>query len=391
MKILHVVPSYIPAYRYGGPIKAVHELCKALAKNGLDVTVFTTDIDWEKNSDVPLGRMVEMDGVKVFYYPVRRLRRYCFSSGLADAVKMRVREFDIVHIHSVYLYPTMIACYWCRKFGIPYIINPFGALDPSAIRLKGRIRKSLYLNLVERRNIDGAKFIYAASGYEKDKILSMRFNAPVVIMPRGLEISDYSPGANPGWFFDRYPQLKNKKVILFLGRIHRKKGLDLLAAALKKITDKDKSVFLAVVGPREDAYAASVETLFKKEGVMENAVFTDMLLGDEKLSAFYSSDIFILPSYGENFGIAVLEAMACGIPVVVTDAVALHPDIAEYGAGIVTKPNADALASAALDILRNRDIKNEMGECGRRLVRDRFAIDNVALKMIEAYKDAVKR
>ena len=122
MKILHVIPSYIPAYRYGGPIKAIHELCVALAKKGLDITVFTTNMDQESRLDVPLKERVDTEGVKVFYYPVTFMQSYYYSADLSKAIKSRIHEFDIVHIHSVYLYPTFSSAYWCRKRKIHYRI-----------------------------------------------------------------------------------------------------------------------------------------------------------------------------------------------------------------------------------------------------------------------------
>jgi len=141
MKILHIVPSYIPAYNYGGPIKAVHSLCASLVKHGVDVSVFTTNIDQDGDLKVPLNKPVDMDGVKVYYYPVTFPRAYCYSGELGSAVRERIPEFDIVHTHSVYLYPTAIASLWSRRHKKPYILNPFGALDPSMIKLKKQFKK----------------------------------------------------------------------------------------------------------------------------------------------------------------------------------------------------------------------------------------------------------
>ena len=255
-----------------------------------------------------------MDGVKVTYFPVRFLKKYYYSAGLAGAIKAQISDFDLVHIHAVFLYTTYIAAHWCRKKHIPYIINPFGALDPDMIKLKRPLVKNIYIAAIEKYNIKNAATIHAASQYEKSHFLSLGFKAPVVIVPRGADPEDYLPPRQMKALGESYPKLAGKKIILFLGRIHFKKGFDLLAAAFKKVIENKQDAYLVIAGPSEEGYVARVKQLFQKFGIIERVLFTGLVLGDEKLSAFYGSDLFVLPSYGENFGIAVLEAMATGLP-----------------------------------------------------------------------------
>jgi len=390
MKILHVMPSYIPAHRYGGPIKTTHELCRALAEHGQEVSVFTTNADQEKRLNVPLAEEQSIEGVRVTYYPLGPMSRYYYCRDLAKALKRHVSDFDIVHIHSVFLYTTFIAAYWCRKKDIPYIINPFGALDPDMIKLKSALIKKFYIAIIEKKNVEKAALIHAASLYEKEHFLSLGINAPVVVVPRGLKIEEYAPRGLGRNLYERWPQLKGKKVILFLGRIHFKKGLDLLAAAFKGVVEKRKDVYLVIAGPDEKGYTGEIKDMFRRMGLADYVVFIGMLLGKDKLSAFHDSDIFALTSYGENFGLAVLEAMACSLAVVVTSCVGICKDVEESEAGIVTDCEPGQITNALLRLLDNKELRKSMGEKGRRLSEEKFNWDKIADDMIEVYSKIIK-
>lgn len=387
MKILHVMPSYIPAYRYGGPVKTVHELCRALVECGQEVSVFTTNANQKKRLDVPLNKEQNVEGVKVTYHPLGLMSNYYYSRDLAKAIEARVSDFDIVHIHSVFLYTTFIAAYWCRRKNIPYIINPFGALDPDMIKLKNTLIKKFYIATIEKKNIEKAAAVHVASLYEKERFLSLGIDVPVVVVPRGLYLDEYRGDTQRASLAERYPQLKGKRVILFLGRIHFKKGLELLAAALKRVVEKRRDIYLVIAGPGERGYTDKLRKLFRKMGLADYVVFTGMLLGDDKLSAFYSSDIFVLTSYGENFGIAVLEAMACKLPVVITDRVGIYKDAQEYKTGIVTGCDPGQIAEGLLKLLKDKSLRKLSGENGRRLVEEKFTWDKAARAMVEAYSE----
>jgi len=387
MKILHVIPSYLPAFQYGGPIKAVHELCREQVRQGQEVSVFTTDADGRKSLKVATKVPQNIEGVKVTYFPLKFLRRYYYSFDLNEALKINIGNFDIVHIHAVFVYSTIIAARWCQKRGIPYVINAFGALDKDMVKLRNSFLKNIYINLIERININQASLLLAASAYEQERFKPFGFKTQVAIMPRGISVNEYI------WnerfktdFIKRYPMLAGKEILLFLGRIHSKKGLDLLAAAFKKILQKNSNVALAIAGTGEGRYVSKIKNLFASLGCRNNVVFTGMLLGQEKLQALYASDIFILPSYGENFGISVLEAMACKLPVVITNKVGLFPDVQEFNAGSVINCNVEECAQAVLGMLNDGKNRRALGDNGRRLVEDRFTLDIVSRRSLEIYQ-----
>src|SRR5438105_3370093 len=167
MRLLHVVPTYLPATRYGGPIFAVHGLCRALAARGQVVDVFTTNVDGDGVSDVALDRVTNIAGVNVHYFG-SSLKRIYFSPAMRRRLYERVAEFDIVHAHSVFLWPTAAASRAAHARGVPYLISPRGMLVPELIRRKSRIAKSAWISLIERRNFAHASAIHFTSEQEHE-------------------------------------------------------------------------------------------------------------------------------------------------------------------------------------------------------------------------------
>src|SRR4030095_10027708 len=163
LRLLHVVPTYLPALRYGGPIRSVHALCRALAADGHDVHVFTTSVDGPGDSDVALEQPVDLEGVKVTYFPSRRLRRLYWSPPMRRALAASVGGFDVGHLHAVYLWPIWAAARAAHAHGVPYVISPRGMLVPELIRRKSRWVKAAWIALVERGNLEAAAPIHATA------------------------------------------------------------------------------------------------------------------------------------------------------------------------------------------------------------------------------------
>src|SRR5262245_22469360 len=180
MRILHVVPSYLPAVRYGGPMFAVHGLCRALAARGHHVEVFTTSIDGPTNSAVPVRITVPLDGVHVRYFPSRILRRLFWSPPLARALRSDCADFDIVHVHSVFLWPTWAAARLARKARIPYLISPRGMLVKDLIERRNRLVKSAWIKLIERKNLESASGIHVTSALEREELERFGWQLPPI-------------------------------------------------------------------------------------------------------------------------------------------------------------------------------------------------------------------
>src|ERR1700738_2338480 len=159
LRVLHVVPTYLPALRYGGPIRSVHALCRELAARGHDVHVFTTNVDGPGNSDVPLGRPVGVEGVQVTYFPSELLRRLYWSPSMGRALSAQTASFDLVHIHAIYLWPTLAGARAARRHRLPYVLSPRGMLVPELIRHKSRWVKNAWIALIDRHNLEAASAV----------------------------------------------------------------------------------------------------------------------------------------------------------------------------------------------------------------------------------------
>lgn len=384
MRILHVVPSYLPAVRYGGPIGSVHGLCKALAARGHDVEVFTTNVDGPVDSDVPLGVPVDLDGVRVWYFPVPMLRRLYWSPDMGKALRRHVSRFDVVHTHSVFLWPTWAAARVARHRRVPYVLAPRGMLVQDLIRRKNRWIKRLWITLIERENLANAALIHFTSRREAEEAgklgLSIRKSC---IAPNGLDM----PSTDAGYHVDLSggATAGERPFLLFVGRINWKKGLDRLIAALPGIPD----CHLIVAGNDEERYQPELESLAVDAGVRERISFVGPIYGDDKAALYRRALMLVLPSYSENFGNVVLEAMAAGCPVVVTPEVGAADIVRESGAGAVLDGDPAKLGTGIRNLIADLEALRRMGEKGREFVSHRYTWDAVSLQMEKAYRKAI--
>jgi glycosyltransferase involved in cell wall biosynthesis len=382
MKILHVVISLSP--EWGGPTKVVGELTEALAKKGLEISIFAP----VKKGDE--ARIIRPEGVNVRLFRQGFFARWWpgYSPGLARAVTQEVGKFDLVHIHELWSHPHLTASRVARKSGKPYVVTIHGALGPWAIKYKA-LKKKIYSVLIQRRILQEASALHAITNEQVKHIRVFGVNNQIVMIPNGVNPDAFQtlPGRQELEQF--YPQLTEKQVVLFLGRLNPIKGLDILAKAFGKIAKWREDIYLLIVGPDEGGYQAQIEKLLKKGEALNRVIFTGILTGDKKLFALSRADIFVLPSYSEGFSMAILEAMGCGLPVIITRQ-CHFPEVAEAGAGLVIEPAVDQLAAAMEKLLNEPQLRQEMGSNGRRLIAEKFTLDKIAEKMIEMYKEVLK-
>jgi glycosyltransferase involved in cell wall biosynthesis len=379
MKILHVVPTYVPAWRHGGPILAVHGLCKALAARGHAVTVFTTDVHGDGRLEVPLETPVNVEGVEVWYFPVRSLRRLYYAPALGAAARAGVSHFDAAHLHSVFLWPTTAAARAAERAGVPYVLSPRGMLVPDLIRAHGRWRKLAWMLLAERRTIERAALLHATSDLEAEEAARLDLPLPpVAVVPNGIEAQpwDGDPGALSPAVRDL---LAGPPFLLFLGRISWKKGLDRLIPALARVP----GAVLALAGNDEEGLRPSLEALAREAGVADRTVFLGAVHGADKAALLHRAAVLVLPSRSENFGNVILESWAAGRPVAVTPEVGLAATVRETGAGIVADGD---LGEAVRDLLADPARLDALGRRGAEAVRERFGWAAVAARMEEVYE-----
>jgi glycosyltransferase involved in cell wall biosynthesis len=378
-RILHVIPSVGPLR--GGPSVMVRGLAASLVRHGVETHVVTTNDNGAGLLDVPCGMPVNEGGVTYWYFE-RQSRFYTFSWPLTTWLKQHVGAFSAVHIHALFSYAMLPAAYWARRHGVPYVVRPLGTLNRWGIANRRPALKELSIRILESRVLGYSAAVHFTS--EQERIEAQELDLPVfnaAVIPNPVSMGDY---ADRGNFRTRYPQVGNSRLVLFLSRLDEKKGLDLLFQAFSRLRS-DEGVWLVVAGEGPSTFVRALKEDAERLGIANRILWTGFLSGTAKAEAFADADVFVLSSYSENFGISVAEAMASGVPVIVTDQVAVHTDVSAAGAGLVVPCDADALAGALDQLLGNRDQRLVMGDNGQRLAADRYSSDAVTRQLIQLY------
>jgi glycosyltransferase involved in cell wall biosynthesis len=382
MRILHVVPSYWPAVRYGGPIRSVHGLAVALTRLGHEVHVYTTSMDGPLDLSVPLNTPVDVDGVQVWYFQVPRLRRLHVAPGLARQLRRDVAGFDVVHLHSVFLWPTWTAARAARKAGIPYIVAPRGMLVRDIIRRRSRWLKHAWVVLIERRTLSQAARLHVTARSEAEELRAQKFlDAPIVTIPNGVSFPEQPPLLSHGPFSELPPSYA-----LFLSRISWKKGLDRLLRAWQAVPDLP----LVIAGNDDEGYQGKLEALARELGIAERVLFVGPASDADKWALYAHAELFVLPSYSENFGMVVAEAMAMGCPVIVTPDVGAGELVAQAGAGLISGGEPQQFAAAVRQLMADPAARHRQGQAGRAFARAQLSWEGIARRTCEMYRDALQ-
>jgi glycosyltransferase involved in cell wall biosynthesis len=377
---LHVIASI--AQSTGGPAKAVVDMAAAVAARGHAVSIYTTDRQMSDAERAAIGAPAS-DGVARHVFKQHWPHSFAASFDLGAALEDAIPKADIVHLHSLYLYHVWKTASICRRAKVPYLLRPHGSLDPFLWR-RHRVRKKLVeLAFQDRAIADAAALHYTAE--EEMRLAAPYTNgAQGVVVPNGLDMRDYAAMPQPGAFLASHPELAGTKPVLFLSRINFKKGLDVLIPAFAKAIAVDPALRLVVAGP-DDGYLDAAKGFAAQAGVADKVLWLGMLSGEAKKAAFIDCAAFALPSWSENFGIAIVEAMACGAPVIVSDRVNIWREIEAAGAGLVSPPEIDAVAAHILLLAGDPGRRRRMGEAGRRLVQAKYDWVNIAAELERVY------
>lgn len=382
MRILHVVPSYLPAVRYGGPIYAVHALCRALAARGHAVEVFTTNVDGTGVSPVPLDKPVTLDGVQVRYFPSPLLRRLYWSPAMGRALKRHVRTVDVVHTHSVFLWPTWAAARAARRPHVPHVVSPRGMLVKELIMRRSRLAKTLWIELIDRRNIESAAAVHVTSQNEARELARFGWRLPpVTTIGNGADDVD-AVGSATVVSPDIREAVAQQPLVLYLGRLSWVKGLDRLLQAFA-LTD---SGTLAIVGTDDEHLAPALSSLADKLGIAARVrIVPRLTVGADKERLLASANVFVLASHSESFGNAVLEAMRRSVPVVVTRGVGAADAVRESGGGLVAGDDPRQIADAIARLLHDPALAKSMGAAGQAYAQRHYAWSGIAERMENVY------
>jgi glycosyltransferase involved in cell wall biosynthesis len=356
----------------------------AVANLGHTVSIYTTQND----PNVSVTQLTIKDGVEIHFFPIQAPRFWGTSIPLAKALREMIQQVDVVHIHSLYLFHTEIAAYYCRVYDVPYLLRPHGTLDPF-IYNRHRFRKKIMEWLFENKNIKNATAIHFTTEEEKQLAKPYTFQKHGVVISNGINLSEYENLPTLGTFKARYPETIGKRIILFLGRINFKKGLDILVQAFAKVVPIHKNIHLVIAGPDNDGFKAEVYGWLKNEKLLERVTFTGMLQGEDKLALLKDAEMFILPSYSENFGIAVIEAMVCGLPVIISNKVNLWQEVEKAQAGLIAPCEAKQFAEKMMELLDNLEKSNRMGKNGKALVEEKFQWHQIGLNLEKVYQKII--
>ena len=384
-RVLQVIPSVAP--QRGGPSIMVRTLACGLVNAGVDTHIATTTDGGRGHLDVACGVPLLEHGACYWYFR-RQTHFYSCSWPLTRWLQTHVADYDVVHIHALFSYPTAVAAYWAKKQDVPYVIRPLGTLNRWGMQQRRPLLKKLSFQLVERQVLQHAAAIHYTAEQEREEAAEVFPAGRTEIIPNPVQTPSV-PGI-PGSFRARYPELKDRKVILFLSRLDTKKGLDLLLPAFAQVRLLDPSAVLVLAGSGSREFVSGIEQNAAELGISGDILWTGFLEGRSKYDAFADADIFVLPSRSENFGIAPVEAMAAGLPVIISDQVAVHRDISAADAGVVVPCEIEALAQSITKLLGDPDRLSNLARNGRELARKRYSIEAVTAQMIDLYTDVAR-
>jgi glycosyltransferase involved in cell wall biosynthesis len=403
LRILQIVPSI--SLVYGGPSQMVLGLSKALAAEGVEVTVLTTDSNGDVGQpslDVPLDRPVAQEGYQVRYFRCSPFRRYKFSLGLLRWLADHANEFDLAHIHALFSPISSFSASVARSKKLPYLLRPLGTLDPADLQKKKKL-KQIYATLLERPNLAGAAAVHFTSPQEAK--VSERFGVVTqdLVIPLGVNWQKPDPvdsqTADAQTVRDAALQRlkilhqQDTPLLLFMSRIDPKKGLDLLFPALERLLAEGLKFHFVLAGgnPQDPDYENRIRTQVQNSSLAAHSTIAGFVTGDSKVALLQAADLFVLPSYYENFGIAVAEAMVAGVPVVISDQVHIWEDVKQAEAGWVSACEINALTDQLRTAIQSAPERQRRGVNAQAHALKHYSWKAIAQQMIQAYQQILAK
>ncbi|MEH1789738.1 MAG: glycosyltransferase [Nostoc sp.] len=387
MKILMVIPAL--GNVYGGPTKIVLELAESVAKLGVNVDIVATNANGSKTLNVPLNKWTMVKNYRVKYFSYLNFLDYKFTLSMTKWLFHNVSDYDMVHTNAIFSYPVLAAHLACQFRIVPYIATPHGMMEPWALAYKAW-KKKFYFTLFENPSLQKANAIQLTASTEARHINTLDLKTPLIFIPNGINITDFESLPSAELFYEQFPNTRNKTLIIFLGRIDPKKGLDLLATAFAEAHEKFPEAHLIVAGPDNTGFLPTAESYFSEAGCKDAVTFTGMLTGAIKYAALAAANIYVAPSYSEGFSMSVLEGMAAGLPCVITTG-CNFPEAAEAEAASVVDINTDKIANALIRLLQDPIQAKNMGDRARQFILENYTWDRVASKLILVYQDIIRK
>ena len=378
MKVLHVIPSVSAVH--GGPSRAIVDIEHALAARGIEVTTVTTNDDGDSRTlPVQCGEPIEIPFATRWYFP-RSTVFFKVSIGLGRWLKDNIGSFDVVHAHALFSFAPVAAAFLARRAGVPYVLRPLGVLAPYGMTRHHPIAKRASFALIERRLIESASAVHFTSSAEQAEAEALGLKCKGVVIPLGIDVG----AASKSPIVRRRPD--DAFNLLFLSRIDPKKNLEGLLRALRLILSKNPNVTLNIAGSGDPQYVESLKSLARDLAIDNHVNWLGYVEGERKSEALAAASAFVLPSYSENFGIAVAEALAAGLPCLVSRGVAISDEIDKAGAGIVIGTGPQDIAAGVDKLLRDEAGISAMSTAARTLASSAFSIDAMGARLEALYR-----
>lgn len=387
MKILQVIPYFVPAYSYGGPVKVCFDISIELVKRGHQVTVTTTDaLDNEnriKKSQETIGniKIIRFKNLSNF---LAKNHNGFLPINFFFWAKNNIKNFDIVHCHDFFTLQNIITAYFCKKYNVPFIIQPHGTLSLIRQNAKFKNSKKLFLNLFNNV-FKNSKNIIALTKNEKNEIIQInqKLEKKIKIIPNGIEMAEFQNIKKIN-LHKKYKIPEKNKIIGYIGRIQYIKGLDISLEILASLKKKLDFTYL-IIGP-DEGEKNNLEKKIKKLNLEKNVIFIGILEGNEKLETIKSCDLFLFTSRSEGLPMTILEVAALGIPQIISENCNV-PEIEKFDAGkVFSLKNKEKITNSLNDILNNNKILKKMSENAKDLSRIKFDLKKVCYKIEETYK-----
>ncbi|MFB2922043.1 glycosyltransferase [Aerosakkonema funiforme] len=399
MKVLHIIPSVSP--RRGGPTQVVLNLIKCLREQGIDAEIATTNdngSDGLSPLDVPLNQRIEYEKVPVWFFEqfsppkgvqIGKDKGFVFSAPLTHWLWQHIRDYDILDNHYLFSYPCTCAGAIARWQKVPYTVRAMGQLTPWALS-QSRLKKQIYSFLIERKNLARAAAIHCTSIGEAEDVRNFGIETPTAVLPLGVEPPIFRPAAKQK-IREIYGIAPPTPIVLFLSRLHYKKRPDLLLRSLSKLADRNCDFHLILAGSGEPDYLSYLNNLISSLNLATRTSLPGFVSGEDKDLLLQGADIFVLPSFSENFGIAVGEAIASGLPVIVTPDIQISQEISAFETGLVVEGEVEPLANAIAQLLESPEKRQKLGENGKRLASDRYSWQKIGHHLATVYTSILQQ
>ena len=383
MKVLHVISTLAPSY--GGPAHAVHAMERALTRRGVEVEIATTDDDgpgrrWSPGAPGADANALSQGQARVHRFP-KRTDFYKFTPSLATWLRGAVGHYDLVHVHGLFNFVSIAAARAARRAGVPYVIRPYGTLNHYGMTERRPALKRWSVRLLEGPLLRDAAFVHFTAEAERAEAEELLIPMKSVVIPLGIDASLHAPESA----FQHFPSLRGRRVVLFLSRISPKKNLEGLLRAFALTCGEVPDLTLLIVGDGDTGYTHSVKALAQQLGIADRVVWAGFLEGERKGAALACAELFVLPSFSENFGIAAVEALMAGVPCVLGTGVAIAHEVASAGAGCDIAPDPQSIAHGMRGILQDAALRAEMAKRAQVLARDRFSVDAMGGHLLDLY------